>query len=244
MYDFETAYTDIDEYVSLRQVDGKIIVEVTAAGFRQPPGVIAGLVTELASRLPRPGTEADKAVAAGIDAIGKLHEAVASGGYEAFAATARSTLGIDGPANTLSRDPEFDRAMAARLDGVLKTMRQAQTARAEPPVEVLTAEARTDEDDISVTSSTELAVAAVRIGPDARYRGVDGLGQAITDLIERARATVRELAAAQTRDRLPEGVAEATDAAPAAGEQAARDASAVIDLATQFGEDVKRKAGR
>ena len=73
-------FTDIDEYVTLRLDDGKIIVAVSAAGFRQPPSTIARLVTELAARMPRPGAESDAAVANGIKAIGDLQQAAATGG--------------------------------------------------------------------------------------------------------------------------------------------------------------------
>lgn len=244
MNESDDTLTDFDEFVTLRQRDGRILVEVSVPGFRQPPGVIANLITELAARLPRPGAEADDALAAGIDAIGQLHQAAASGGYEALAAMARGRMGLEPADNAVSRDPEFDRAVALRLDGVLKSMREAAAPRSRPEPEVLSAEVVSDTGDLAVTSSTERVIAAVRIEPRARTRGVEALGEALTDLVARARAELRRRSEAEVRGRLPEGVAEAVDAAPAAAERAARDSADVIDIAARFGEDFKRKAGR
>ncbi|SDD84772.1 hypothetical protein [Glycomyces harbinensis] len=243
MNDPEPTFTDLDEYVTLRVDDGKIIVQVTAAGFRQPPNVIAGLVTELAGRLPRPGAGSDGALAEGVEAIGRLQQAAATGGYEAFAAMMRGRLGIEAPAETLSRDPEVDRAIANRLDGVLKSMRQAQSARAEPAAEVLNAEVYTDEGDLSVTSSSERAVAGVWIGPAARYRGIDGLGEALTSLIARARAELRAVAEERAREAVPAQVAETIDNAPEDAQRAGGAAMQMIERIQQINETIQRKAG-
>jgi hypothetical protein len=236
-------FTDIDEYVTLRLDDTKILVEVTAAGFRQPPSTIARLVTELAARLPRPGAESDAAVANGIKAIGDLQQAAATGGYEAFAAMMRGRLGIEGPANTLSRDPEHDRALAGHLDGVLKTMRAAQAARTRPDREHLDVKVHSDEGDISVTSSAERAVAAVWIAPTARQRGIDGLGQALTDLIARARDELRQAAEQRARGALPADLAKKTEQALDAGERATRTAGDMADRIQQLSDSIQRKAG-
>lgn len=242
MTDPGQTFTDIDEYVTLRLDDGKIVVEVSAAGFRQPPGVVARLVTELAARLPRPGAETDAAVANGIKAIGDLQQAAATGGYEAFAAMMRGRLGIEGTPNTLSRDPEHDRAIANRLDGVLKSMRQAATARAEPASEVLSAEVYSDEGDLSVTSTSERAVAVVWIGPDARRRGIEPLGEALTGLIAKARDELRRLAEAKARADLPEAVATTIDNAPEDAQRAGGAAMQMIDRIAQINETIQRKA--
>lgn len=236
-------FTDIDEYVTLRLDDGKIIVAVSAAGFRQPPSTIARLVTELAARMPRPGAESDAAVANGIKAIGDLQQAAATGGYEAFAAMMRGRLGIEGPANTLSRDPEHDRALAGHLDGVLKSMRAAQTSRTEPDRDQLDVKIHSDEGDLSVTSSAERAVAGVWIAPAARQRGLDGLGQALTDLIARARDEVHRTAEQRARGALPADLARKTEQAPGA---AARATGAANDMAAriqQLSDSIQRKAG-
>lgn len=243
MNDAEPIFTDLDEHVTLRVEAGRIIVEVSAAGFRQPPSAIAALISELAGRLPRPGTD-DDALAAGADAVGRLQQAAATGGYEAFAAMMRGRLGIEAPAPTLSRDPELDRAVANRLDGVLKSMRQAQSARAEPAREVLNAEVHSDEGDLSVTSSTERAVAGVWIGPDARRRGVDGLGQALTSLIARARDELRALAEARARRAAPAEVAEAVDNAPQDAQRAGSAAMQMIERIQQLNDTLQRKAGQ
>ncbi|MFG3342526.1 hypothetical protein [Glycomyces sp. NPDC048151] len=243
-------FTDIDEYVTLRLDDDKIIVAVTAAGFRQPPSTIARLVTELAARLPRPGAEADAAVANGIKAIGELQQAAATGGYEAFAAMMRGRLGIDGhtspigPTGTLSRDPEHDRALAGHLDGVLKTMRAAQTARARPDPEQLEITVHSDEGDLSVTTGADRAVARVWIEPAARQRGTDGLGQALTDLIARARDDLRAAAEQRARAALPADLARKTEAAPAAADRAARTTGDMAQHIKALSESIQRKAER
>ncbi|MFB9658542.1 hypothetical protein ACFQS3_20095 [Glycomyces mayteni] len=242
--DADRVLTDLDEHVTLRVSDGRITVQITAAGFGQPPAALAKLVVELAGTLPRPGAEADGNLAAGIDAVTGLRQAAATGGYEDFAAAVRGRLGIEAPRDTLSRDPEFDRAIANRLDGVLNAMRAAQTARAEPAREVLTAEIFTDEGDCSVTSSSERAVAGVWIGPAARDRGIDGLGEALTGLIARARDEVRRLAEDRARAGLPDQVAATIDNA---GEDAARAGEAtgrILDGISKANEALQRKAGR
>jgi len=243
-------FTDIDEYVTLRRDDDKIIVAVTAAGFRQPPSTIARLVTELAARLPRPGAEADAAVANGVKAIGQLQEAAATGGYEAFAAMMRGRLGIGGHTspigpNTLSRDPEHDRALAGHLDGVLKTMRAAQTSRTGPTADSdhLDVKVHSDEGDLSVTSSAERAVAAVWIGPTARQRGLDGLGRALTDLIARARDEVRRTAEQRARGALPADLARKTEQAPDAASRATSTANDMAARIQQLSDSIQRKAG-
>jgi hypothetical protein len=248
-------FTDIDEYVTLRLDGDKITVAVSAAGFRQPPSTIARLVTELAARMPRPGAEADAAVANGIKAIGELQQAAATGGYEAFAAMMRGRLGIDGVASaigpggaggpaTLSRDPEHDRALAGHLDGVLKTMRAAQAARAQPDRETLDVTVHSDEGDLAVTSSAERAVAHVWIAPAARQRGLDGLGQALTDLIARARDDLRRTAEQRARGALPADLAEKTEQAPNAADRAARTANDMAARIQQLSDSIQRKAGQ
>jgi hypothetical protein len=244
-------FTDIDEYVTLRLDDDKIIVAVTAAGFRQPTSTIARLVTELAARLPRPGAEADAAVANGVKAIGELQQAAATGGYEAFAAMMRGRLGIDGmtspigPANTLSRDPEHDRALAGHLDGVLKTMRAAQTARTGPTAERdhLDVKLHSDEGHLALTTSPERAIAAVWIAPAARQRGLDGLGRALTDLIARARDELRRTAEQRARGELPADLARKTEQAPAAADRATRAAGDMAERVQRLSDSIQRKAG-
>jgi hypothetical protein len=242
--DADQVFTDLDEHVTLRVLDGRIDVEVSPSGFRQPPSAIANLVVELAGRMPRPGAAADQALAAGIDAVADLRQAAATGGFEDFAAVMRGRLGIEAPQGTLSRDPEFDRAIANRLDGVLNSMRAAQTARAEPAREVLTAEAASDEGDLTVTSSSERAVAGVWIGPDARARGVEGLSAALTGLIARARAEVRTLAEGRARAGLPDEVAKTIDNAPEDAERAGAAAAQIVDRIAKANETLQRKAGQ
>jgi DNA-binding protein YbaB len=244
--DAESTATDFDEYVTLRLNEGAITVTVSPAGFRQPPGVIANLIIELAARLPLTGTNVDDALAANIDALDGLRQAAATGGYEAFAAMMRGRLGIDGPAPTLSRDPDIDRAVADRLDGVLKSMRQAKDARTthtRPDRDVLEVEAHSDEGDLSVTATTERAVARVRIGPEARYRGIDGLGQALTDLIATARDELRKTAEARAREAMPDSHVKAVDTAPEIAEQTGKAASIQTDRIMRLHEALNRKAG-
>lgn len=239
----ESVFTDLDEYVTLRSTDDAVTVEVSAAGFRRPPAEIARLITELAEELPRPGTEDDQAVASGIDALDQLQQAAAGDGYEGFAAIMRRRLGIEAPAATLGPDPEFDRAIAGRLDGILTTMRGAADARSEPPREILTAEVRSDADDLAVTSSSERVIASVWIGPGARERGIEGLGEELTSLIARARERLRELGAERARESTPDDVAERIDTAPEDAERAGRSAEAMLDRIAQINETIQRKAG-
>jgi hypothetical protein len=213
-------------------------------GFRQPPAVIAALLTELASRLPDPDAAARDHVAASAEAIGQLRQAAAQGGYEAFAAMMRGRLGIDEPETTLSRDPEFDRAIANRLDGVLDAMRAAQAPRPQPkPDDVLTVEVRSDEGDLVVASSTEQAVARVEIGAGARRRGPDGLGRALTDLIARAREELRRAAEARARKEMPDSHVKAVDTAPEIAEKTGKAATMMTDRIMQMHESLNRKAG-
>ncbi|MEU6857670.1 hypothetical protein AB0B28_02150 [Glycomyces sp. NPDC046736] len=244
MNDPEGILTDLDDNVKLRVDEGKILVEVTAAGFRQPLGVIAGLIVEVAAELPRPGAGAEGALSAGIETIGRFQEAAATGGYDAMAAMMRGRLGIETPDNNLGRDPELDRIIAGRLDSVLKSMRSATAVQDEPRREVLTAEVTSAQGDLSVTSSTDRVIADVHIGPDARGRGIDGLGEAITELVAAAQDELKRRSQAAVRERLPEGIAETIDAAPAAAESAARESADIFDIARGFGDDVQRKAGR
>ncbi|SDL31769.1 hypothetical protein SAMN05216298_3383 [Glycomyces sambucus] len=244
MNDADQVFTDLDEHVTLRVLDGRITVELSASGFRQTPGAIANLVVELAGRMPRPGAGSDAALAAGIDAVAGLQQAAATGGFEDFAAVMRGRLGIEAPRQTLSRDPEFDRAVANRLDGVLNSMRAAQTARAAPAREVLTAEAATDEGDVTVASSSERAVAGVWIAPEARGRGLEGLATALTDLIARARDEVGRLAEARAKAGLPDEVAKTIDNAPEDADRAGTATARIVDRIAQANETLQRKAGQ
>ncbi|MFC3493296.1 hypothetical protein [Glycomyces rhizosphaerae] len=244
MNDADLTVSDLDDYVTVRLEGEQVVVEVSPVGFRQPMSVIGNLVTELVGRLPRPGADADDALAGGIAAIGQLQQAAASGGYEAFAASMRARLGIQGAAPTLSRDPEFDRTIAVGLEGILKSMRDSSTRRSEATREVLTAEIYTDEGDISVTASSDRIVAGVWIGPEARNRGVEGLGQRLTSLVAEARAALEKLAQAKTREALPEAITRAVDDAPEQAKTAEQRGMSVIGEATQMTEAMKRKAGR
>lgn len=242
MNDADLTVSDLDEYVTVRLDGDKIVVEVSPAGFRQPSNVIANLITELAGMLPRPEADGREAIGNSIVAIKQLQQAAASGGYEAFAAAMRARLGIEGPTGTLSRDPDFDRTIAASLDGIVKSMRDS-TAKSSESREVLTAEVYTNSGDIGITSSTERAIAGVWMGPEARARGIEGLGQRLTTLVAEARAALEELARAKTREGLPEGITRAVDDAPEQAKAAEQRGMSVIGEAMQMTEAMKRKAG-
>lgn len=239
----ESVFTDLDEYVTLRSVDDVITVEISPAGFTRTPGEIARLITTLAEELPRPGAEDDQALDSGIDALDQLQQAATADGYEGFAAIMRRRLGIEAPAATLGPDPEFDRAIAGRLDGILNTMRGAAETRSEPPAEILTAEARSDADDIAVTSSSERTIASVWIGPTARDRGIEGLGEELTSLIALARRRLSETGGERARENTPEAVAERIDTAGEDAERAGRSGEAMLDRIAQINETIQRKAG-
>lgn len=242
MTDAEHTFTDLDGYVTLHVNEGAITVEVSVPGFSQPPAVLAALLTELASRLPDPGAAARDHLAASAEAIGRLRQAAAEGGYEAFAAMMRGRLGIDEPQGTLSRDPEFDRAIANRLDGVLDAMRAAQAPRPRPAPEVLTVEVRSAEGDLVVASSTERAVARVEIGAGARRRGPDGLGRALTALIAEAREELRRAAEARAREEMPDSHVKAVDTAPEIAEKTGKAATMMTDRIMRMHESLNRKA--
>jgi hypothetical protein len=244
MNEADRTVTDLDAYVTVRLDGEQVVVEISPTGFRQPMSVIGNLVTELVGRLPRPGAETDEALANGIAAIGQLQQAAATGGYEAFAASMRARLGIQGPATPLGRDPEFDRTIAVGLEGVLKSMRDSSARRSAAAQEVLTAEVYTETGDIGVTASTDRIVAGVWIGPEARNRGVDGLGQRLTTLVAEARAALEKLADAKAREGLPEGITQVIDEAPEQAKAAEQRGMSVIGEATQMTEAMKRKAGR
>ncbi|MCC3763929.1 hypothetical protein K3N28_12725 [Glycomyces sp. TRM65418] len=244
MSEADQTVSDVDAYVTVRLDGDRVVVEVSPAGFRQPMSLIGNLVTELVGRLPRPGAEADEALANGIAAISGLQRAAASGGYEAFAAGMRARLGIEGPANTLSRDPEFDRTIAVGLEGILKSMRDSSAKRSAAPEDVLTAEVYTDEGDIGVTARSDRIVAGVWIGPEARSRGVEGLGRRLTSLVAEARAALEELADAKAREGLPEAITQVVEEAPEHAKAAEQRGMSVIGEATQMTEAMKRKAGR
>ncbi|WP_205325995.1 hypothetical protein [Glycomyces sp. YM15] len=244
MNEADQTVTDLDAYVTVRLDGEQVVVEISPTGFRQPMNVIGNLVTELVGRLPRPGADADEALANGIAAISQLQQTAASGGYEAFAASMRARLGIQGPAATLGRDPEFDRTIAVGLEGILKSMRDSSAKRSTASQDVLTAEVYTATGDIGVTASSDRIVSGVWIGPEARNRGVEGLGQRLTSLVAEARAALERLAAAKARERLPEAITQVVDEAPEQAKAAEQRGMSVIGEATQMTEAMKRKAGR
>ena len=69
--DADQTVSDLDEYVTVRLDDDKIVVEVSPAGFRQPSNVIADLITELARMLPRPEADGREAIGNSIVAINR-----------------------------------------------------------------------------------------------------------------------------------------------------------------------------
>ncbi|GAB3656080.1 hypothetical protein [Glycomyces tarimensis] len=239
----EQSLTDIDEYVTLRLAgDGSVTVEVSSAGCRLPPNELARIVVEIGERLPHPTEDGRRALESSIDAIGQLQQAMVAGGYEPFADMIRR-LGIEGPAATLGRSPERDQALAAHLGGVLDHMRGAASPEQPEPTEVFTAEAVTEEGDVGVVTSSERTIAEVRIGPDARARGVEGLGEALTALVSQARNTLREQSTEQLRQDLPEDVVATMDSAPEEGEKAGQTTGRMIDEVVRISASLRRKAG-
>ncbi|HEU5127804.1 MAG TPA: hypothetical protein VFU12_07440 [Glycomyces sp.] len=240
----ERALSDIDEYVTLRtDAHGAVTVELSAAGFRRPPAEIARLIVETAERLPAPAADARETMEAGIEAVGRLHRAMDTGGYEAFADMMRTRLGIEAPPNTLTGDAEHEQALAAHLGGVLNTMREAAAPRQEEPPAALTAEAATAEGDIAVVTSTERVIAEVRLDKVARGRGIEGLGEALTALLAKARDELRERSAAQAREGLADEAAAAIDGAPDDGDRAGRAGAAIMDEVVRASATARRKAG-
>ncbi|HLU29226.1 MAG TPA: hypothetical protein VKZ65_12355 [Glycomyces sp.] len=240
----ERALSDIDEYVTLRtDAHGAVTVELSAAGFQRPPGEIARLIVETAERLPPPAAEARKTMEAGVEAVGRLHQAMDTGGYEAFADMMRTRLGIETPPNTLTGDAEHEQALAAHLGGVLDTMRRAAAPRDQEPPEPLTAEAATEAGDIAVVTSTERVIAEVRLGKAARRRGIEGMGETLTALLAKARDELRARSAERATEGLCDEAADAIDGAPDDGDRAGRAGAAIMDEVARAAETARRKAG-
>ena len=241
MSSFDQTFTDIDEYVTLRCRDDAIVVEVSVTGFRQPPGEIARRIVETAERLPRPEAEAESTLAESLAAISDLREAMASGGFAAFAAMARQRLGLDNVPSTLAAAPEHDRALADHLGGVVHTLRETAAATSEPETEPIFAEAATPEGDVVVVSASDRTIAEVRLGIEARQRGVEGLGEALTETVARARAELRARSEERVRGQLPDELRETIDTGPAATEAFARDGSVFLENTREIGDDMKRR---
>ncbi|MEV3939330.1 hypothetical protein AB0K52_25540 [Glycomyces sp. NPDC049804] len=237
----EHLFTDADECVMLRLRDDVITVEVSVTGFRRPPAEIARCVVEAAERLPRPGEDVAASLDADLAAIGGLQAALASGGYDAFAALARRHLGITEPSGHPTAAPEHDRALVEHLGGVVFTMSETKASLAESDTEPVAAEAATPEGDIVVVASTDRTIAEVRMSPTARQRGVEGLGQALTETIAAARAAVRARSDEQARATFPQELKETVESGAAATESFAQDGSAFIERTRQIGDDLKRR---
>ncbi|MCH7229373.1 hypothetical protein L0U85_00625 [Glycomyces sp. L485] len=242
----ERTLTDIDEYVTVRTAqDGSIAVEPSAAGFRRPPSELARVIVETASRLPEPASESRKTIESGADAVADMHRALATGGFEAVSEMMRRRLGIEAPANALPRNPDLDATLAAALGSTLDTMRQSVAgADTVAPAEILEATATTEEGDVGVTTSSARLIAAVWIGPAARRRGVEGLGETLTSLLAKARAALEEKSRERLGPELPEEVVETMDTAPEEGEKAGQTTARMMDEAVRRTESLRRKAGK
>lgn len=243
----ERTLTDVDEYVSLRMAaDGLVVIEVSPNGFRIPPDDLARRIVETAAGLPHPLTEGRDAIETGIEAVTEIHRAMTSGGFEAVTAMMRRRLGIDDPPPaSLSRDPEQDATLGAMLGATLDNMRQS-VREPEPaaPAEHCEATALTEEEDVGVTTSSEQIIADVRLSPSARRRGVEGLGQILTELLARARTDLAERSGRQLRRNLPQAVVDTMDSAPEESEKAARTSTRMIDEVVRVSDTLRRKAGK
>lgn len=240
----DSTLEDLDGYVTLRVgLDGAVVIELSPNGFRISPDELARLICEVAERLPSPSAGGRDALCAAADAVADLQRTLAAGGYEAFDAAMRRRLGIAEPDDAPPiRSSERDAALAAVLGSTAETMREGAKPGTESG-DVLEAVAETPEGDLAVATSDQRVIAGVRIGAAARSRGVDGLGQALTDLLARARSELRERSSDRIRAELPEGVAETMDEAPTAGERAGRLGGRMIDDIVQQTEALRRKAG-
>jgi hypothetical protein len=238
---FDQTFTDIDEYVTLRCRDDAIVVEVSVMGFRQPPNEIARRIVETAERLPRPDAEAESTLAESLAAISSLREAMATGGYAAFDAMARRQLGIGAPAGGFSASPDHDRALAEHLGGVIETMRATAASHTKPETEPIVAEAATSEGDIVVVTSTERTIAEVKMSPAARQRGVEGLGETLTELVAKARTELRARTDERVRGEMPTELVETIETGPAETEAFALEGLAFIEHTRNLGDDLKRR---
>lgn len=242
----ERTLTDLDEYVALRIAgDGSIAVEISPAGFSRPPAELARLIVDTAAELPHPAADGRDAIESGIDALSELHQAMATGGFDALTAMMRRRLGIEEPpVNPLAHNPDTDATLASALGATLDNMRQSVTRPdTGPPTEVLEATAFTEEGDVGVSTSSERIIAGVQLGAASRQRGVEDLGRAITEQLARARADLAARSGEQLREDLPDEVVETVDTAPEEGEKAADTSARMIDEVVRVSESLRRKAG-
>lgn len=239
-------WTDPDKYVTLTLTGDAVSIAVTRAGFTRDPQLLAQLIHELGAELPDSladaGTETDQALADSADTLDALGRELSTGGWAAFDKAMRARLGLDPAPSPLEPDPETDASLSGQFNAVLGGIRGAATRPAERAPEPRYYEAATPEGDLAVTTSTERVIAGVRIGPDARYRGVEGLGTALTGLVAEARSKLAEQSEALLRERLPEPLTQIMDTAPAHAEQAGANATTLMEQAARMTEAVKRKA--
>ncbi|GAB3220012.1 hypothetical protein GCM10027447_03850 [Glycomyces halotolerans] len=236
--------TDLDGHVTIRvAADGEVAVEVSATGFRQPPAALAHLIVETGARLPNPADEGRDALESGAKAVADVQQALATGGFEAFSAMMRSRLGIEEPATPPIRSSEQDASLAAALGATLDNMRKSAAPKPEPEP-VVEATAATDEGDLAVTTTSERVIASVHIGPTARNRGVEGLGETLTSLLAQARADLHEQSREHLERELPDETVETMEQAPAEGERAGRLGSRMMDDVVRETESLRRKAGK
>ncbi|MEU6857712.1 hypothetical protein AB0B28_02360 [Glycomyces sp. NPDC046736] len=238
------SHTDDDGHVTLRVGgDGGVVIEVSPTGFRLAPRELARLIVETADRLPNPADEGRDALLSATDSIADLQHVLATGGFEAFNAAMRRKLGIPEPETPPIRSGERDAALAESLGSTINGMRQSPTAEPEPDQD-LEVVAWSDEGDLGIATSAGHVIANVQIDGSARQRGVEGLGQALTDLLRKARADLHGQSETRLRADLPEGVAETMDQAPAEGARAGRLGQAMLDDIVHKTEALRRKAGQ
>lgn len=235
-------WTDPDKYVRVTLTGDDVSIAVTRAGFTRPPQLLTELILELASNLPAPGSDTDQALADSAAALDGLGQAFAQGGWLAFDKAMRERLGLDPAPTPIPADPETDAVLGRQLGNMLKGIEGATSP--DRPTTTLSYEAATPEGDLAVTTSTARVVESLRIGLDARHRGVEGLGTTLTALVAEARAELAKQADFKLREELPEQLITLMDTTPKQAEQAGKAATAAMNQAAQLAEAVKRKAGR
>lgn len=239
--------TDPDQHVTIHLTEtDAITVAVSVAALQLPPEKLARLIVKVGERLPRPDAERHTAASSSLDAMADLNQTLAEGGWTAFDKAMRARLGLSPAASPLASEPETDAALANTLGKVIRGAQAAASASegqaesADPPAY----QAVSSEEDLAASASTEYPIASVWIGPNARERGAEGFGEALTEVIAQARAGLKDHLETQAREELPAAVFDGMESVPGQAERAERAGMSIIDQANRMVEQLKQKAGK
>lgn len=242
----QSALTDPDGLVTIRLSDEDVIrVAVTSAALELPPDMLARIIVKLGEQLPRPDADRRGDVASGISTIASLNQTLAEGGWAAFDKAMRVRLGLAPIAPPIPADPDADAALTKPLGQMIRDVKVAlEAAQQEEPSDPPAYQSVSPKGDLVVTASTEYPIASLWIGPEARDRGAEGFGEALSALIAEARAELMKHLDSLAREQVPEAVFDGMGSVPGQAQRAEKAGTSIIDQANQMVEQLKRKAGR